>query len=329
VSEIVSKVINQEVVLKRLQDFDISLFMKREDQIHPFISGNKYRKLKYNILKADEQNKQTLLTFGGAFSNHISAVAFAGKEFDFNRYSRTFNGVLMNIEREENYRFKLFASRNDQDIVKQEFKGRGISGPFFLENSPIEFSEKIWIEIRDRYNPDIVLERKQLNRFTDYDINYEEGFIILHEPLPEFDENLNPEFLIVRYETKALSKNEYIYGIRGEKWIDRVRVGTFLVKEEHPVDDKKLYGVDAYYYKNGFKIVSELAHSEGFEGDDFDPTGGSAFRTEVSYNAKTFRSRVFYKKVTDGFQNPSSTTAEKRYTNYDRQPFRVIALQEN
>ena len=82
-SEVSNKVVNQQVVLKELKEFDVSLFMKREDQIHPFISGNKYRKLKYNVLKADEQNKDTLLTFGGAFSNHISAVAFAGKEFKF------------------------------------------------------------------------------------------------------------------------------------------------------------------------------------------------------------------------------------------------------
>lgn len=82
-SEVANKVVNQQVILKELKEFEISLFMKREDRIHPFISGNKYRKLKYNVLKADEQNKQTLLTFGGAYSNHISAVAFAGKEFGF------------------------------------------------------------------------------------------------------------------------------------------------------------------------------------------------------------------------------------------------------
>ncbi len=82
-SEVANKVVNQQVISKELEEFEISLFMKREDQIHPFISGNKYRKLKYNVLKADEQNKQTLLTFGGAYSNHISAVAFAGKEFGF------------------------------------------------------------------------------------------------------------------------------------------------------------------------------------------------------------------------------------------------------
>lgn len=57
--------------------------IKREDLIHPFVSGNKFRKLKYNLRQAKEDNQETLLTFGGAFSNHIAAVAFAGKEKGF------------------------------------------------------------------------------------------------------------------------------------------------------------------------------------------------------------------------------------------------------
>ncbi len=59
----------------------VSLFLKREDLLHPEISGNKFRKLKYNLLEAKKQNKAKLLTFGGAFSNHIAATAAAGKEF--------------------------------------------------------------------------------------------------------------------------------------------------------------------------------------------------------------------------------------------------------
>lgn len=74
---------NQPVVLSEIKNFEGLLFIKREDQIHPYISGNKFRKLKYNILNARKQNKKVLLTFGGAYSNHISAVAFAGKELGF------------------------------------------------------------------------------------------------------------------------------------------------------------------------------------------------------------------------------------------------------
>lgn len=61
----------------------ISVTIKREDLIHPVVSGNKFRKLKYNLLQAKTENKKTLLTFGGAFSNHIAAVAFAARENGF------------------------------------------------------------------------------------------------------------------------------------------------------------------------------------------------------------------------------------------------------
>ncbi|MBD0833622.1 1-aminocyclopropane-1-carboxylate deaminase/D-cysteine desulfhydrase [Aestuariibaculum sediminum] len=63
--------------------YGIELYIKREDKIHDFVSGNKYRKLKYNILEADKLNFNSLLTFGGAFSNHIAAVAAAGKLYGF------------------------------------------------------------------------------------------------------------------------------------------------------------------------------------------------------------------------------------------------------
>ncbi len=63
-----------------LENTNVSLYIKREDLLHPYVSGNKFRKLKYNLLQAKSENKKTLLTFGGAFSNHILAVAAAGKE---------------------------------------------------------------------------------------------------------------------------------------------------------------------------------------------------------------------------------------------------------
>ena len=72
--------LNQLVSHPILEERQITLNIKREDLIHPSISGNKYRKLKYNLIQAKDQGYNTLLTFGGAFSNHIAATAFAGKE---------------------------------------------------------------------------------------------------------------------------------------------------------------------------------------------------------------------------------------------------------
>ena len=74
---------NQKVQLPVLEEKGVALWVKREDKLHPYISGNKYRKLKYNLIEAARQQQKVLLTFGGAFSNHIAAVAAAGKEFNF------------------------------------------------------------------------------------------------------------------------------------------------------------------------------------------------------------------------------------------------------
>ena len=61
----------------------IELYIKREDLLHPIISGNKFRKLKYNLEEAKKLGFKKILTFGGAFSNHIVAVAGAGVAFGF------------------------------------------------------------------------------------------------------------------------------------------------------------------------------------------------------------------------------------------------------
>ena len=64
-------------------DFDIQIFIKREDLIHPKISGNKFWKLFFNVNQYLESNPENplLITFGGAFSNHIASVSAFGKEF--------------------------------------------------------------------------------------------------------------------------------------------------------------------------------------------------------------------------------------------------------
>jgi len=74
---------NHEIHLPLLFEKEVSLCVKREDLIHPLISGNKFRKLKYNITEAQAKGFDTLLTFGGAFSNHIAATAYAGKKYGF------------------------------------------------------------------------------------------------------------------------------------------------------------------------------------------------------------------------------------------------------
>jgi len=70
----------ESLIFKKL---GVEVWVKRDDLTHPTISGNKFRKLKYNLIKAQSLQKSQLLTFGGAYSNHIYAVAAAAKTFGF------------------------------------------------------------------------------------------------------------------------------------------------------------------------------------------------------------------------------------------------------
>jgi 1-aminocyclopropane-1-carboxylate deaminase len=67
----------------RLRHRGVDILLKRDDLIHPEVSGNKWRKLKYNLIEAAAQSHHTLLTFGGAYSNHIRATAAAGSYCEF------------------------------------------------------------------------------------------------------------------------------------------------------------------------------------------------------------------------------------------------------
>lgn len=73
-----------EIITPETQQAGITLLIKHEDQNHPFISGNKWWKLKYNLEEAQKQGYKTLLTFGGAYSNHIYATAAAAHELGLN-----------------------------------------------------------------------------------------------------------------------------------------------------------------------------------------------------------------------------------------------------
>ncbi len=73
----------EELITDWTEAAGVRLLIQREDQLDSEISGNKWRKLKYNLLAAREAGKKHLLTFGGAYSNHLAATAAAGRRFGF------------------------------------------------------------------------------------------------------------------------------------------------------------------------------------------------------------------------------------------------------
>jgi 1-aminocyclopropane-1-carboxylate deaminase len=117
-----------------------SLYIKRDDLLHPLISGNKFRKLKYNIEEAKKLQKKTLLTFGGAFSNHIVALAAAGSEFGFKTIG-IIRGEELWDKIDENPTLKLAQQlgMNFKFIDRTTYRYKGDKD--FIEKLKIEFGD--------------------------------------------------------------------------------------------------------------------------------------------------------------------------------------------
>lgn len=119
---------------------EVTVYTKREDLLHEFVSGNKLRKLKYNLLKAQEYNYDTALTFGGAFSNHISAVSAACKMFGLNSV-----GIIRGEELSDKAHQNPTLTFAKQNGMKLEFVSREDyrkkNSEAFIENLKQKFGE--------------------------------------------------------------------------------------------------------------------------------------------------------------------------------------------
>ena len=131
---------NQHIDMPLLREKGIHLYIKREDTIHPLISGNKYRKLKYNLLEAKKQGKDNLLTFGGAFSNHIAATACAGHEQGIKTI-----GVIRGEELQDNWQDNPTLTLAHEHGMQFHFVSRADyrlkSEPLFIQNLKDRFGD--------------------------------------------------------------------------------------------------------------------------------------------------------------------------------------------
>ena len=135
-SDFISK--NQQVFLPILEEKGIELFIKREDLIHSLVSGNKFRKLKYNLQEATKLKKKSLLTFGGAFSNHIAATAVAGKLQGF----KTF-GVIRGDELSKNLTKTLEENATLREAHENGMKFQFVSREQYRQKLSFGFIEKM------------------------------------------------------------------------------------------------------------------------------------------------------------------------------------------
>ena len=140
-------------------DFDIQIFIKREDLIHPKISGNKFWKLFFNVNQYLESNPENplLITFGGAFSNHIASVSAFGKEFGIPTI-----GIIRGNELENNW-------QNNPTLSEASKNGMQF---FFVSREDYQNKEKLIVQFSKKYPNALIIPEGGSNEMAVKGVQY-------------------------------------------------------------------------------------------------------------------------------------------------------------
>lgn len=281
----------------------------REDRLLPTIEPEKYYPVYGDASDLRFNTASRSGTFVSLDHRRYSAMFGDFKTdlggLELSRYERTFNGLRGEAKLGRG-NVKAFITRTDQVTYQEEIPADGTSGFYFLEHFPlIEHSEKVRIEVRDRYRPEEIIRIDNMQVLRDYDINYMDGSILFKEPVAAFDENLNPVTIVVGYECRDSGEVNFIYGMRSVYDVtDSLRIGATAILEDEGPRNSSLVGADlsGHLYRS-VMIETEFVHSEKFL-----LGAGNAFRFKLSgSHAGTVKWNAYYRQIDDNFFNPSFT----------------------
>jgi len=140
-------------------DFDVRIFIKREDLIHPKISGNKFWKLFFNVNQYLESKHENplLITFGGAFSNHIASVSAFGKQFNIPTI-----GIIRGNELENNWQ---------ENPTLSEASKNGMQF-FFVSREDYQNKERLTQEFSAKYPDSLIIPEGGSNEMAVEGVQY-------------------------------------------------------------------------------------------------------------------------------------------------------------
>lgn len=140
-------------------NFDVQIFIKREDLIHPKISGNKFWKLFLNVNQYLESKPENplLITFGGAFSNHIASVSTFGNEFGIKTV-----GIVRGNELENNWQ---------ENPTLYEASQNGMQF-FFVPREEYQNKEKLTQEFSEKYPNSLIIPEGGSNEMAVEGVQY-------------------------------------------------------------------------------------------------------------------------------------------------------------
>lgn len=200
-----------------------------------------------------------------------------------------------------------FVSQSEYLTQTDDLPADGTSGFFYLSQAPIvENSERVIVETRDRYQTEKVLEARVMMRRRDYTINPYDGSILFFEAIPASDRDLNPNFIVVTYETEDGDTDMVLMGGRGDIGIgDRHRAGVTAVTNVGDEPHYSLIGADGESHLGPLRLAGEVAQS-----DDPQVGVGSAYKLGAGVQRGHSKLDLYLRKVDGDFSNPSFRAAD-------------------
>lgn len=236
---------------------------------------------------------------------------------ELSRYSRSLNGVHSEFAGER-FNVNAFAALSEQTFMKDELRGDGTSGLYRLSRRPLIIgSEKLRIEVRDRFHSDRIVERRELARFLDYSIDYLKGEIFFKQPVPNRDADFNPVFIVVDYESSEATTDHTTAGGRVATRLagDAAELGVSVVHEGAQAGDRDLAGADLRVrLGRATELRAEIARSHADV--TAKPINADAYVAELTHVTERLDGRVYARKQEQGFglnQQLSTETGTLKY----------------
>lgn len=253
--------------------------------------------------------KERFYTVFGDYSTDLNKT-------ELSKYLRKFHGI-QSVFQGDVLSFNAFATESAQRFVRDEIPGDGTSGLYQLTGSDIiSNSETISLQVRDRFRSEVIYSEVELTKDADYTIDYIDGTIFFKSPVQSTDEDLNPRYIIARYETQDDNTDELTYGGRvALHGMDkRLEIGTTHIREELGEDAKTLNSVDMKLkLTDALEIKAESAITESDTAGI--KTNATANYLSVDYRGEQLQTKAYLRTEEAGFGmnqlNASEGSTEK------------------
>ncbi len=247
-----------------------------------------------------EKNKSSLM-WGDYITDNYS------NHDDLARVQRTLtgiNGVLANNKT----RLQVFAADENTVHKSEEIQGNGTTMLYRLQGAPIivnsEYVERI---VRDRFNPGLVISSETLQRYTDYELDFVSGNIQFRDVIPTVDENLNPVFIRISYDSQGSGDKYLISGIRLlHDFNPNLSLAFSLTDDQNPLTGFTIAGVTGMAnLSNNTKLTATAAmqtHNDG-------RADGNAQRATLEHNwngRRDYRTVMTWARASAQFDNPAA-----------------------